>query len=74
MTDSNGTNFATILLIGLAILVLGPMLMMGFAMPMLGGIYGYGGMDGLGIIGVLIQLAFLLVVLGGRISPRSPCD
>jgi putative membrane protein len=74
MSDSNETNLATILLVGLAILVLGSTLMMGFAMPMLGGMYGYGGMDGLGIIGVLVQLAFLLVVLGGRISPRSPCD
>jgi putative membrane protein len=65
MSDSNETNLATILLVGLAILVLGSTLMMGFAMPMLGGMYGYGGMDGLGIIGVLVQLAFLLVVLGG---------
>jgi putative membrane protein len=65
MSDSNETNLATILLVGLAILVLGSTLMMGFAMPMLGEMYGYGGMDGFGIIGVLIQLVFLLVVLGG---------
>jgi len=65
MSNSNETNLATILLVGLAILVLGSTLMMGFAMPMLGGMYGYSGMDGLGIIGVLVQLAFLLVALGG---------
>jgi|AntRauTorcE11898_2_1112593.scaffolds.fasta_scaffold102593_1 putative membrane protein len=65
MTDSNGTNLATILLIGVAILVLGPMLMMGFGMSMLGGMYGYGGMNGFGTGGFLIPFVFLLVILGG---------
>lgn len=64
MTNSTQTDLATILLIGLAILVLSPILMMGFAMPMMGGMYGYGGANGFGIVGFLVPLAVLLVTLG----------
>ena len=64
MTTSTRTDLATVLLIGLAILVLGPMLMMGFAMPMMGGMYGYGAGGNVGLVGFLVPLAVLLVILG----------
>jgi putative membrane protein len=64
MADTSRTDLATILLIGLGILILSPMLMMGFAMPMMGGMYGYGGQGTFGLVGLLVPLAVLLVVLG----------
>lgn len=75
MANSTQTDLATVLLIGLAILVLGPMLMMGVAMPMMGGMYGYGGADGFGTLGFLVPLAFLLVILGvGYLLARRVTD
>ncbi|ADJ16440.1 MULTISPECIES: SHOCT domain-containing protein [Halococcaceae] len=64
MANSTRTDLATILLVGLAILVLAPMLMMGFAMPMMGGMYGYGAGGNAGLVGLLVPLVVLLVVLG----------
>lgn len=64
MTDSTRTDLATVLLIGLAILVLAPMLAMGFAVPMMGGMYGHGAGGNVGLIRFLVPLDVLLVVLG----------
>ena len=64
MANSTRADLATVLLIGLAILILSPMLMMGFAMPMMGGMYGYDGQGTFGLVGFLVPLAVLLVVLG----------
>lgn len=69
------TDLSTILLVGLGILILSPMLMMGFAMPMMGGMYGYGGQGTFGLVGLLVPLAVLLVVLGaGYLLVRRVTD
>lgn len=69
------TDLTTVLLIGLGILILSPMLMMGFAMPMMGGMHGYGGQGTFGLVSLLVPLAVLLVVLGtGYLLVRRVTD
>ena len=69
------TDLTTVLLIGLGILILSPLLVMGFAMPMMGGMYGYGGQGAFGLVGLLVPLAVLLVVLGtGYLLVRRVTD
>lgn len=76
MSDTNQRDLTTILLVLLGVLVLWPVLMMGFGgMGMMGygGMGGFGGMTGgpyggsggFGLVGFGLQLVFLLVLLGG---------
>ncbi|EJN56961.1 SHOCT domain-containing protein [Halogranum rubrum] len=76
MTGTDRRDLTTIVLVLLGVLVLWPVLMMGFGgMGMgYGGMGGFGGMMGgpygssggvYGLIGVGVQLIFLLVLLGG---------
>lgn len=75
MTNSTRTDLITVLLIGFAILVLSPMLMRGFAMPMMSGMYGYGAGGNVGLVGLLVPLAVFLVVLGvGYLLVRRMTD
>ena len=61
----NRTDLGTVLLIGLAILVLVPVFAMGFGISMMGGgMYGSGMGEGFGTVGILVSLALLLVLLG----------
>ena len=75
MANSTQTDLMTVLLVGLAILVLAPMLMMGFAVPMMGGMYSYGAGGNFGLVGFLVPLAVLLVILGaGYLLVRRVTD
>lgn len=76
MSDGNQRDLTTILLVLVGVLVLWPLVMMGFGgMGMMGygGMGGYGGMmggpyggsGGFGLVGFGLQLVFLLAVLGG---------
>jgi len=78
MANLDQRDLTTIVLVVLAVLVGWPLLMMvlgGMGMGMYGGMggMGYGGMMGgpyggggmYGIVGVIVQLVFLLVILGG---------
>ena len=73
MSDQHTTDGTIrIVLIVLAVVVLGPMLMMGLAFPMMGmwgGMMGgFGGMDGSGfspIWGIAMSLVWLVVLVGG---------
>ncbi|WP_178915446.1 SHOCT domain-containing protein [Natronomonas gomsonensis] len=63
------SDLTTVLLVVLGILVLWPLLMMGFGGM---GMMGYGGMmsgpysdGGYSIVGVVLQLVFVIVLLGG---------
>ena len=63
------SDLTTVLLVVLGILLLWPLLMMGFGGM---GMMGYGGMmsgpysdGGYSVVGVVLQLAFLIVLLGG---------
>lgn len=70
MSSSNQLDTTTIILLILGVLIVLPMLMMGMGF---GGMMGYGGMmDGYRtmsgwwpLVGMLIQLGFLLLLLGG---------
>jgi putative membrane protein len=76
MSDGNQRDLTTILLVLLGVLVLWPLVMMGFGGV---GMMGYGGMGGFGhmtggpyggsggfrLVGFGLQLVFLLAVLGG---------
>lgn len=73
MVETSQRDLTTLLLVLLGVVVLWPIVMMGF-----GGMMGYGGMGfggmmngpyggsgGFGVLGIVLQLAFLLVLLGG---------
>ena len=69
------TDLTTVLLVGLGILILSPLLMMGFAMPMMSGMYGYGGQGTFGIVGLLVPLAvFLMILAAGYLLVRRVTD
>lgn len=69
-SQSTDTGILRIVLVVLAIIVLTPMLMMGFAFPIMGmwggGMMGgYGGYGGSALWGIAMMLVWLVVLVGG---------
>ena len=65
MASSNQLDPATIVLLVLGVIIVLPLLTMGMGGGMMGGYGMYGGSSWLPLAGMLFQLVFLLLVLGG---------